>query len=47
MTKAQQIAINNHCRLACETAMPHFGTLIGWMNGRPISIVLTVNSGWE
>lgn len=44
MTKEQQIAIDNHCRFAFETARPRFCHII--QNGKA-SLVLTVNSGYE
>jgi hypothetical protein len=44
MTKHQAIAIHHHCRFAFETAQPQFCYVI--LGGR-ISIVLTVNSGYE
>lgn len=42
MNEQQQIALQLHCRLACETAHPHFAHQAGIH-----SIVLTVNSGYE
>jgi hypothetical protein len=45
MNEAQRTAIENHCRLACETVHPRFAYPIDWE--RRISIVLTVNSGYE
>lgn len=44
MNQAQQIALRNHCRLACETALPIFTHRLA---GIPASLVLTVNSGYE
>lgn len=44
MTKAQQAAIDHHCRFAFETAHPRFASIID--NGGA-SLVLTVNSGYE
>lgn len=42
MTRAQRIAIENHCRFAFETAHPRFSHRL------PAgSLVLTVNSGYE
>lgn len=44
MTPSQKTAIEHHCRLAFETAHPRFA----WLDRRRgVSIVLTVNSGWE
>jgi hypothetical protein len=43
MNRQQQTALGYHCRLAGETTHPRFRSLI-----RPgVSLVLTVNSGWE
>lgn len=42
--EAQGIALAYHCRLATETAHPRFAHLAA---GGAISIVLTVNSGYE
>jgi hypothetical protein len=42
MTPQQQIAIAQHCRLACETAMPQFCTVF-----KGASVVLSVNFGYE
>ena len=42
MNQKQRNAIENHCRLAGETAHPRFG----WTAGG-VTIVLTVNSGYE
>jgi hypothetical protein len=44
MNEHQQTAVNNHCRFAFETAQPQFCYLV---EGERISIVLTVNSGYE
>jgi hypothetical protein len=45
MTPWQQTAIAHHCRLAVETTHPRFAH---WLDpGRRISLVLTVNSGYE
>jgi hypothetical protein len=45
MTPAQQTALAYHCRLAVETVHPRFRN---WLDpGRRISLVLTVNSGYE
>lgn len=44
MTEAQRIALENHCRFAFETARPRFGRRL---KTAPVSVVLTVNSGWE
>lgn len=38
----QRVALRHHCRLGIETAHPRFQ----WME-RELSIVLTVNSGYE
>ena len=43
MNRAQVIALTYHCRLACETAHQRFHK----MDGPNISIMLTVNSGYE
>lgn len=40
----QQTALDDHCRLACETAAPRFRWLV--QHGR-VSVMLTVNSGYE
>lgn len=40
----QTMALSHHCRFAFETAHPRFGFLAG---GGEVSVVLTVNSGWE
>jgi hypothetical protein len=45
MTPAQQLALTHHCRLAVETTHPRFRSLLD--PKRPISLVLTVNSGYE
>jgi len=42
MTRAQQIAIEHHCRLACETVHPRFIRVTGLA-----SVIVTVNSGYE
>jgi hypothetical protein len=44
MNAAQSYALENHCRLAAETAHPRFGYYI---LSKAVSIVLTVNSGYE
>lgn len=44
MTKQQQTAIAQHCRLAYETAMPQFFTTLAHPR---VGIVLSVNSGYE
>ena len=44
MTREQQTALDHHCRLAVETAHPRFGSLL---HGGAVSLVLTVNSGYE
>jgi len=44
MTTAQLTALQNHCRLAYETFHPRF---CGVRNGGAVSVVLTVNSGYE
>lgn len=42
MTKIQRIALEHHCRLACETLHPRFRRAReGYV------LVLTVNSGYE
>jgi hypothetical protein len=42
MTQAQTIALENHCRLSCETLHPRFTFAgLGWTR------ILTVNSGYE
>jgi len=40
----QRTALDHHCRLAVETAHPRFSR---WLNGKLVSLVLTVNSGYE
>ncbi len=42
MTSMQRTAIANHCRLACETMRPRFHRL-----DSQLSVILTVNTGWE
>lgn len=44
----QKAAVRNHCRLAIETTHPRFRHLLyaGHITG-PVSVVLTVNSGYE
>jgi hypothetical protein len=44
MNGHQRIALAQHCRLACETMHPQFGYRL---RKRGVSIVLTVNSGYE
>lgn len=44
MNSHQQVALQNHCRFAFETAQPKFTYLV---DAGEISIVLTVNSGYE
>ncbi len=44
MNEAQRTAIENHCRMAFETAHPRFARVLPQWG---VSIVLTVNSGWE
>lgn len=44
MNAFQQTALENHCRLACETTHPRFAHVD---EQRHCSIVLTVNSGYE
>lgn len=44
MNARQKIAIENHCRFAFETGHPRFVFLVA---GGKVSIVLTVNSGYE
>lgn len=42
MNEAQQLALEQHCRLASETLHPRFRRVI------PIgSVIVTVNSGYE
>lgn len=43
MNRHQQIALENHCRLACETVNPLFSYVV--LNA--YSVVLSVNSGYE
>ena len=43
MNRHQEIAIRNHCRLGFETARPAFG----YLAAKDVSIVLSVNSGYE
>jgi hypothetical protein len=43
VNRHQQIALENHCRLAGETINPLFGYVV--LNA--YSICLTVNSGYE
>lgn len=42
MTEQQRIAIEHHCRLACETLHPRFRTV-----SEMGTMILTVNSGYE
>ena len=44
MNAQQKLALDNHCRFAFETAQPRFA--LG-LEKRHVSIVLTVNSGYE
>jgi hypothetical protein len=44
MREHQEIAIKNHCRFAFETAQPKFRYILAVA---PVSIVLSVNSGYE
>lgn len=43
MTEQQTIAITNYCRMGFETVNPKFG----WLRIDEISIIVTVNSGYE
>lgn len=43
MNPHQRTALEHHCRLGTETAHPRFS----YRNTGAISIVLTVNSGYE
>jgi hypothetical protein len=43
MTRAQQIAIENHCRLAAETIRQLFANKMS----RGLTRILTVNTGYE
>lgn len=43
MNRHQTTAIDRHCRLAIETMHPHFGRRLP----SGLTVVLTVNSGWE
>lgn len=43
MTERQKIALDNHCRLSCETVHPRFALLRH--DGK--SSIVTVNSGYE
>jgi len=43
MNRRQNIAIDNHCRLSIETMRPEFG----WVLPSGLTVVLTVNSGYE
>lgn len=42
-TDSQKIALEHHCRLACETTHPRFAR----MSGLGYSVIVTVNSGYE
>lgn len=42
MKKPHRVAIEHHCRLACETTHPRFIRDLG-----PYSVIVTVNSGYE
>jgi len=44
MNTHQQMALENHCRFAFETAQRKFSYLD---SGGKVSVVLTVNSGYE
>lgn len=44
MNQHQKTAIENHCRFAFETAQPKFARAL---DNLAVSVVLTVNSGWE
>lgn len=41
-TGPQRTAVENHCRLACETTHPRFARM-----GPGYSVIVTVNSGYE
>lgn len=43
MNRHQRTAIDRHCRLSVETMHPQFG----WSLASGMSVVLTVNSGYE
>lgn len=43
MNRHQQVALTRHCRLSAETVNREFARMLG--NG--LSVVLTVNSGYE
>jgi hypothetical protein len=45
MNDMQQVALRHHCRLAEETMHPRF--LTSNTGEPPLTIVLTVNSGYE
>jgi hypothetical protein len=40
----QSMALREHCRLGCETALPRFAYVL---REAGVSVVLTVNSGYE
>ncbi len=44
MNVAQTVALENHCRLGCETALPEFCHV---PKNMAFSLVLSVNSGYE
>jgi len=43
VTEQQKRAIEYPCRLAIETVHPRFG----WLRGDGISVILTINFGYE
>jgi hypothetical protein len=43
VNRHQRTALDRHCRLAVETMHPRFG----WVLPNGLSVVLTVNSGYE
>jgi len=42
MRPHQKVALENHCRLACETMHPRFH-----YHDSGVSVIVTVNSGYE
>lgn len=47
MNQHQQTAFEHHCRLAVETANPGLCWLASLPNGDQVSIVLSLDSGYE
>lgn len=46
MNAYHEAALAHHCRFAFECAHPRFGRLV-WGAGYKVSVIITVNSGYE